>query len=63
MTGKDTAELTAYFWNDWKGLIKEKVQVERIGKSVRFTFYSLKQPHPRTSRNIIVPYECTFKML
>ena len=63
MTGKDTAELTAYFWNDWKGLIKEKVQVERIGKSVRFTFYNLEQPHPRTSRNIIVPYECTFKVL
>ena len=63
MIDKNTAELTAYFWNDWEGLVEQRVLAERVDKSVKFTFYNPEHPHPRTSYNIIVPYECMFKVL
>lgn len=58
ITSDNTAELTAYFWNDWQGLIEEKVFVEQYGKSVRFIFYNKEKPDPRTSYKILVPYDC-----
>ncbi|MBR3939688.1 MAG: carboxypeptidase-like regulatory domain-containing protein [Bacteroidales bacterium] len=58
ITSDSTAELTAYFWNDWQGLIEEKVFVEQDGKSVRFIFYNKEKPDPRTSYKVLVPYKC-----
>lgn len=58
ITSDSTAELTAYFWNDWEGLIEEKVFVEQDGKSVRFIFYNKEKPDPRTSYKVLVPYKC-----
>lgn len=56
ITSDSTAELTAYFWNDVKGLIEEKVHVERDGKSVRFIFCNKENPDSRTSYRVLVPY-------
>ncbi len=58
ITSDSTAELTAYFWNDWQGLIEEKVFVEQYGKSVRFIFYNKEKPDPRTSYKVLVHYKC-----
>lgn len=58
ITSDSTAELTAYFWNDWEGLIEEKVFVEQYGKSVRFIFYNKEKPDPRTSYKVLVHYKC-----
>ena len=53
-----TAELTAYFWNDWLGLVEEKVQVQRKGTSVKFIFTQEEHRLTDMTGNVLVPYDC-----
>lgn len=54
----DHATITAYWWNDWAGLIEETVFVERTGNTVKFHFPGDENPDPRTMRHILVRYDC-----
>ena len=54
----DHATITAYWWNDWAGLIKETIFVERRGNTVKFHFPGDENPDPRTTRRILVRYNC-----
>lgn len=53
-----TAELTAYFWNNWLGLVEEKVQVKREGTSVKFLFTQEKYDQTDMTGKVLVPYNC-----
>ncbi|MBR5777721.1 MAG: hypothetical protein IKY22_04580 [Bacteroidales bacterium] len=53
-----TAELTAYFWNDWMGLMEEKVQVQRKGTSVKFIFTQEEYRLTDMTGTVLVPYDC-----
>ena len=58
ITSDSTAELTAYFWNDWLGLVEEKVQVQRKGTSVKFIFTQEEHRLTDMTGKILVPYNC-----
>jgi hypothetical protein len=58
VTSDSTAELTAYFWNDWLGLVEEKVQVQRKGTSVKFIFTQEEHRLTDMTGNVLVPYDC-----
>ncbi len=58
ITSDSTAELTAYFWNDWLGLVEEKVQVKRNGTSVKFIFSQEEHRLTDMTGNVLVPYDC-----
>ena len=58
ITSDSTAELTAYFWNDWEGLIEEKVQVKRNGTSVKFIFSQEEHRLTDMTGKVLVPYDC-----
>ena len=58
VTSDSTAELTAYFWNDWLGLVEEKVQVQREGSSVKFIFTQEEHDSKDMTGNVLVPYDC-----
>ena len=58
VTSDSTAELTAYFWNDWLGLVEEKVQVQRKGTSVKFIFTQEEHRLTDMTGKILVPYNC-----
>ena len=58
ITSDSTAELTAYFWNDWLGLIEEKVQVKRNGTSVKFIFSQEEHRLTDMTGKVLVPYDC-----
>ena len=45
----NSAVLEYAFWNDWRGLAKEKVSAVRCGESVRFT---------NCNGQVLVPYSC-----
>lgn len=54
----DHATITAYWWNDWEGLIEETVFVERSGNTVKFFFHDSSIPNPLATRRILVSYDC-----
>ena len=58
ITSDSTAELTAYFWNDWLGLVEEKVQVKRNGTSVKFIFTQEEHRLTDMTGNVLVAYDC-----
>lgn len=58
VTSDSTAELTAYFWNDWLGLVEEKVQVKRNGTSVKFIFSQEEHRLTDMTGKVLVPYDC-----
>lgn len=58
ITSDSTAELTAYFWNDWLGVVEEKVQVKRNGTSVKFIFTQEKHRLTDMTGKVLVPYDC-----
>ena len=58
ITSKNTAEITAYFWNNWIGLIEEKIQVKRKGTSVKFIFSNEKYGLTDMTGTVLVPYDC-----
>ena len=58
VTSDSTAELTAYFWNDWLGLVEEKVQVQRKGTSVKFIFTQEEHRLTDMTGKVLVPYDC-----
>ena len=58
VTSDSTAELTAYFWNDWLGLVEEKVQVQRKGTSVKFIFTQEEHRLTDMTGTVLVPYDC-----
>ena len=58
ITSCSTAELTAYFWNDWLGLVEEKVQVQREGSSVKFIFTQEEHESKDMTGNVLAPYHC-----
>jgi hypothetical protein len=58
ITSCSTAELTAYFWNDWLGLVEEKVQVQREGSSVKFIFTQEEHDSKDMTGNVLAPYHC-----
>jgi hypothetical protein len=58
ITSDSTAELTAYFWNDWLGLVEEKVQVKRNGTSVKFIFSQEEHRLTDMTGKVLVPYDC-----
>ena len=58
VTSDSTAELTAYFWNNWIGLIEEKIQVKRKGTSVKFIFSNEKYGLTDMTGTVLVPYDC-----
>ncbi len=58
ITSDSTAELTAYFWNDWLGLVEEKVQVKRNGTSVKFIFNQEEHRLTDMTGKVLVPYDC-----
>jgi hypothetical protein len=54
----NNASITSYYWNEWEGLIEEKVHVERVGETVRFIRYDKDNPDSRTSYKVLVFYWC-----
>ena len=52
------ASVTAYWWNDWEGLVEETTSVERVGNSVIFIFPDTRISDPRAMRRILVRYDC-----
>ena len=52
------ASVTAYWWNDWVGLVEETTFVERLGNSVIFIFPDTRISDPRAMRRILVRYDC-----
>lgn len=54
----NNATVTSYYWNEWDGLVEEKVHVERVGETVRFIFYNKDNPDSRTSKRVLVFYWC-----
>ena len=54
----NNASITSYYWNEWEGLIEEKVHVERVGETVRFIHYKRDNPDSRTSYKVLVSYWC-----
>ena len=58
VTSDSTAELTAYFWNDWLGLVEEKVQVQRKGTFVKFIFTQEEHRLTDMTGTVLVPYDC-----
>ena len=58
ITSCSTAELTAYFLNDWLGLVEEKVQVQREGSSVKFIFTQQEHDSKDMTGNVLAPYHC-----
>ena len=58
ITSDSTAELTAYFWNDWMGLMEEKIHVEREGTSVKFILNQEEYRLTDMTGTVLVPYDC-----
>ena len=54
----NNASITSYYWNEWEGLVEEKVHVERVGETVRFIYYKKDNPDSRTSYKVLVFYWC-----
>ena len=54
----NNASITSYYWNEWEGLIEEKLHVERVGETVRFIRYDKDNPDSRTSYKVLVFYWC-----
>ena len=52
------ASVTAYWWNDWEGLVEETTSVERVENSVIFIFPDTRNSDPRAMRRILVRYDC-----
>ncbi len=52
------ATVTAYWWNDWVGLFRETIPVERVGNTVRFILPDNRPSYFHTAKQPIVSYDC-----